>query len=115
MSRIPRPSQIRNGFGHLRDLRDGGGPRRLRLARLERPEGRLFPTSEASIEIETRAGEVVRLNPELPVPFPYAWGYRLARRLGLPLASTLDPEDISFEVPVPGWIWPGGGRGSGSK
>jgi hypothetical protein len=52
------------------------------------------------------SGEVVRLRPELPVPFFYAWAYRLARRLGLPFASTLDPEDLSVEVPVPGWVWP---------
>jgi hypothetical protein len=55
------------------------------------------------VEVETVSGKVVRLRPELPVPFFYAWAYRLARRLGLPLASALDPEDMSVEMPVPGW------------
>ena len=85
---------------------DGGGPRRLRLIRVGRPEGLFLPSSETTVEVETVSGKVVRLTPELPVPFFYAWAYRLARRLGLPLASTLDPEDLSVEVPVPGWVWP---------
>jgi hypothetical protein len=87
-------------------INDGGGPRRLRLVRVGRPEGIFLPSSETTVEVETVSGKVVRLKPELPVPFFYAWAYRLARRLGLPLASTLDPEDLSVEVPVPGWAWP---------
>jgi hypothetical protein len=55
--------------------------------------GLFLPSSEATLEIETASGEVVRLRPELPVPFFYAWAYRLARRLGLPVASTLDPRN----------------------
>jgi hypothetical protein len=101
-------SGIRSTVGALRDVRSRGGPRRLKLVRVGRPEGRLLPTSEVVLEIETRSGEPVRLEPELPVPFFYAWGYRLARRLGVPLASTLEPDDLQVEVPIPGWAWPGG-------
>jgi len=101
----PSLSQLRDTAGALRRINDAGGPRRLRLVRVGRPEGHFLPSSEATVEVETVSGEVVRLRPELPVPFFYAWAYRLARRLGLPLASTLDPEDLSVEVPVPGWVW----------
>ncbi|MGH2955694.1 MAG: hypothetical protein ACRDL6_01700 [Solirubrobacterales bacterium] len=107
MSWLPGPSQIRRTAKAIKQINEAGGPRRLRLVRVERPRGHLFTSSEATLEVDTARGEVVRLEPELPVPFFYAWAYRLARRLGLPLASTLDPEDVSFEVPVPSWAWPG--------
>lgn len=101
---IPRPSQIRGALGRLRTVRDEGGPTRIRLERIERPEGWIFPTSEATVEVEARSGKLVSLTPELPVPWPYAWGYRVARRLGLPLASTLDPEDVAVEIAVPDFL-----------
>jgi hypothetical protein len=103
----PSLSQLREIRRAVSDINDAGGPRRVRLRRVGRPEGLILPSSEATLEVETASGKVVRLQPELPVPFLYAWGYRLARRLGLPLASTLDPEDVSLEVPVPDWAWPG--------
>jgi hypothetical protein len=62
------------------------------------------PSSEATVEIETASGKVVRLQPELPVPFFYAWAYRLARRFGAPVVSSVDPQDLSVEVPLPAWI-----------
>ncbi len=102
--RFPGPRQIRHTFADARRLRREGGPARVRLERLERPRGWVLPTSEATVEIEARSGARIRLTPELPVPWPYAWGYRLARRLNLPLASTLDPEDLAFSVPIPGFI-----------
>jgi hypothetical protein len=103
MSWIPGPLQVRSAVRGLAAINRAGGPRRVRLVRVGRPQGRLLPSSELTVEVETASGELVRFDPELPVPFFYAWGYRLARRLGLPLASTLDPEDLSFELPVPGW------------
>ena len=101
---IPRLRQIRGALGRLRTVRDEGGPTRIRLERIGRPEGWIFPTSEATVEIEAASGKRVSLTPELPVPWPYAWGYRIARRLGLPLASTLDPEDVALAVPVPEFV-----------
>jgi len=38
-------------------------------------EGRFLPSSETTVEVETVSGKVVRLRPELPVPFFYAWAY----------------------------------------
>jgi hypothetical protein len=103
---LPRPSQLQETARAIRKINDGGGPRRLRLLRVGRPKGHLLPSSETTVEVETASGKVVRFSSEFPVPFFYAWGYRLARRLGLPLVSTVDPEDLSFEVSVPGWAWP---------
>lgn len=104
---LPTLSQLQDTAGAIRKINDGGGPRRLRLVRVGRPDGWFLPSSETTVEVKTASGKVVRFSPEFPVPFFYAWGYRLARRLALPLASTLDPEDLSFEVPVPRWAWPG--------
>lgn len=101
---IPGPRQIRDAIRSLREVRAEGGPTRVRLERIERPHGWIFPTSEAEVEIEARSGKRISLTPQLPVPWPYAWGYRVARRLGLPLASTLDPEDLTISVPVPDFL-----------
>jgi hypothetical protein len=103
---LPKPSQLHATAEVIRKINDGGGPRCLRLVRVGRPKGPLLPSSETTVEVKTASGKVVRLSPEFPVPFFYAWGYRLARQLGLPLASTIDPEDLSFEVSVPRWAWP---------
>ncbi len=105
---LPSLGGIRDTAGAFNKIKEAGGPRRVRLARVGRPHGHFLPTSELTIEVETANGEVVRMTPEVPVPFFYAWGYRLARALGVPIASSLDPEDVSLEVPVPGWAWPGG-------
>src|SRR4029450_8961171 len=82
----PRPSQLRETARARGRINDGGGPRRLRLIRVGRPEGLFLPSSETTVEVETVSGKVVRLTPELPVPFFYAWAYRIARGLGRPLA-----------------------------
>src|SRR5215207_5051253 len=98
---VPSPSHLRDTARAIGKINDGGGPRRLRLVRVGRPDGWFLPSSETTVEVETASGKVVRLSPEFPVPFFYAWAYRLARRLALPLASTLDPEDLSFEARRP--------------
>jgi hypothetical protein len=102
----PKLSQVRDTARAIGKINDGGGPRSLRLVRVGHPQGLILPSTEATVEVKTVSGKVIRLRPELPVPFFYAWTYRLARRLGLPLASTIDPEDLSVEVPVPNWVWP---------
>jgi hypothetical protein len=112
--KIPRPKQIKGAFRGYRDIRRGGGPKHVRLNSVSRPEGFFLPTSEMDLSVETRKGGTVRFTQPVPVPWPYAWGYRVARKLGLPLASTLDPEDVSFGLGVPSWAWPGGG-GSGKR
>jgi hypothetical protein len=95
------------GARGLRQVHRGGGPRRVHLRSIERPEGLIFTGSRAVLEVETAGGETVPLEVGLPVPFFYAWGYRIARELGLPIASTLEPEDVSLSFGVPDWAWPG--------
>ena len=102
--KIPGPGQIRDATRRLREVREEGGPTSVRLERLERPHGWIFPRAEATVEIEAKSGKRISLTPELPVPWPYAWGYRLARRLGLPIASTLDPEDVAVSLPIPEFL-----------
>lgn len=96
------PFRIRDGIRNLKAIRDGGGPKLVRLAGVGRPEGWFIPTSEIRLEVETDHGLTVELKPVVPVPFPYAWAYRVARKLGVPLVSSLEPEDVRLEVPVPG-------------
>jgi hypothetical protein len=79
----------------------------VRLLRLGKPQGVLLTSSKLLVDVDTAAGETVRVDTEIPVPPLYAWGYRLARRLHVPLASALDPEDLQFEIRVPDWAWPG--------
>ena len=51
------------------------------------------------LEVESRDGTVSRFAPALPVPMPYAWAYRVARRLGVPLVRGYEPEKVGFAVP----------------
>ena len=89
------------GARATRRLLAGGRPKTVRVTGVDRPEGVIFPTSSVSLEVEARDGTVTRLTPELPVPWPYAWGYRLARRLKLPLVSAFDSQGVSFELTLP--------------
>jgi hypothetical protein len=79
----------------------GDGPSRLRVRGLGRPAGLIIPSSRLKLEIEARNGAKTRLEPEIPVPFLYAWAYRLSRRVGLPVISSHDPENLKFSVPLP--------------
>ena len=85
----------------IRDASGGGGPRAVRLAGFSSPRGLFVPTSRVGLEVIAQDGSVTRFEPELPVPFPYAWAYRIARRLGVPLVSSFDPERLSARVPLP--------------
>jgi hypothetical protein len=99
--RIPGPGTIRRAVRDLRRVREGGGPAQVRLERVDRPHGLLFPTAEVTLSVQARSGETIRLTPELPVPWPWAWGYRLGRRLRLPIVSTLEPGDVQLSLPIP--------------
>jgi hypothetical protein len=77
----------------------------VRLLGVGRPAGLIIPSSTVGLEIEAKDGTKIRLEPEIPVPFFYAWTYRLARRLGLPAISSRDPENLKLSVTFP--------RGSG--
>jgi hypothetical protein len=77
---------IRDTVRVLRDIRRGGGPRMVRLKRIGPPQGVLFATSEVELEVVAKDGSKATLSPGFPVPFPWAWAYRVARALGVPLA-----------------------------
>ena len=82
-------------------MASGGGPSRLRVQGVSQPTGLIIPSTRLKLEIETKNGAKTRWEPEIPLPFLYAWAYRLSRRLGLPVVSSLDPEDLSFSVMLP--------------
>jgi hypothetical protein len=96
------PFRIRDGVRNLRKIHAGGGPKLVRLAGIGQPDGWFLPASEIRLEVEAVDGSKVELRPVVPVPFPYAWAYRVARRFGVPIVSTIDPEKVRLAVPVPG-------------
>lgn len=85
-----------------RRVAKGGGPKLVRLKGIGHPKGWILPAAPVRLEIETRDGTIVNLEPAVPVPFPYAWSYRLARYLGVPLVSDIDPEKIAVQLRMPG-------------
>ena len=99
--RYLNPFFIRDAVRQIRRVMGGGGPKLVRLVSVGHPEGVLIPTATVTIEVETKTGRKERFEPALPVPWPYAWSYRIARRLGVPLVRSVDPEKLSFEVAVP--------------
>lgn len=89
-------------FQGSREIARGGGPKLVRLQGIGRPQGWILPAAPVRLEIEARDGTVVSLEPAVPVPFPYAWAYRVAEYLGVPLVGTTDPERLRFELRLPG-------------
>jgi hypothetical protein len=101
MSRLGTIAKLPGALGRTRRLASGGGPSRLRLLGVGRPTGLLLPRSRLRLEIETRDGRTTRWEPEIPLPFPYAWAYRLSRLLGVPLISSHDPENLRLSLRLP--------------
>jgi hypothetical protein len=85
----------------VRRLASGGGPRRLHVHGVGRPRGLIVPSSRLRFEVEARNGTKTRWEPEIPLPFPYAWAYRVSRRLGVPVVSSHDPENLTFSLTLP--------------
>lgn len=100
--RLLNPFRIRDAVRQIREVSGKGGPKAIRIAGVSRPEGLFFPTARVTLELIGRDGSVTKFEPELPVPFPYAWAYRVARLLHVPLVSSLEPERLNFSVPIPG-------------
>jgi hypothetical protein len=98
--RLLNPWRLQANVRKVRSILDGGGPSLIRLVKVGEPRGLILPTSEVVLEVEARDGTKVTLEPELPVPFPYAWAIRIARRLGVPLISDIEPESFRFQVPL---------------
>jgi hypothetical protein len=99
--RYLNPIRIYNAVGDVRRVLGGGGPKLVRLVGVGPPEGIFVPTATVRIEVESKTGRKAQFEPIVPVPWPAAWAYRIARALGVPLVSDLDPERLRFEVKVP--------------
>jgi hypothetical protein len=98
--RYLNPFRIRDAARDVKRVLGGGGPKNLRL--IGPPRGVFVPTSEVMIEVEARDGRREHFRPRVPIPFPYAWVYRLARALRVPVIRSLRPEDAVFELPLRG-------------
>ena len=76
-----------------------GDVQRARLVEVSEPKGIIWPKSTVVLELEGADAKVHRIDRELPVAFPYAWGYRLGRRYNLPLLRNLDlSRTLAFEL-----------------
>jgi hypothetical protein len=62
-----------------------------RLISVSEPKGLFSPSSEVTVELEGEDGKVHNFSHDVPVPFPYAWGYRLGKRFNLPILRSFDP------------------------
>jgi hypothetical protein len=93
--------KVPGAAAQLRRMASGGGPSRLRVRGLSQPAGLIIPSSRLRLEIEAKNGAKTRWEPVIPVPFPYAWAYRLSRWLRVPVISSHDPEDLTFSVRLP--------------
>lgn len=102
MRKLLRPKYIREAVRQLRIVRKHGGPRRIHVMHVGQPKGLIINASDLLLEVEAKDGTRHRIETAVPLPFFYAWAYRLARLLHVPLVSRLDPERVSFSVPVPG-------------
>jgi hypothetical protein len=96
--RLFSPLKLVRTVANLSAVATGGGPKSVELVRVGEPEGWILPSSELVVDVEARNGTRVRIEPELPMPFAVGWGIRLARRLGVPVISTLEPENLNFRV-----------------
>ena len=100
--RYLNPFKIRDAARDIRRAVGGGGPRYVRLVGVDHPTGWILPSAAVCIEVEGRDGRRERFQPEFPVPFPYAWAWRIARRLGVPIVRERDASRLNVQVPVPG-------------
>jgi len=100
--RLLRPKYIREAVRQLGIVRKHGGPRRVHVLHVGRPHGLILNVSELEVEVEAKDGSRHKIETAVPLPFFYAWAYKLARLLHVPLVSSLDPERLRFSVPVPG-------------
>jgi hypothetical protein len=92
------PRQLRDLGRDVCRIGSGGGPRSLRINGIGKPAGWLLPTSRVGLEVVARDGSLASFEPELPVPVPLAYAYRLARALDVPLLGTVEPERLDLEL-----------------
>jgi hypothetical protein len=73
-----------------------GRPRSLRLVSAEAPKGFvLSPDATVTLEVESRSGTTKRHEQAVPVPRLYAFWWKLATWLRLPLPKRLDFERMA--------------------
>jgi len=96
--RLLNPFKLFHTVANLHAVAAGGGPKAVHLVRVGEPKGLIVPSSEVVVDVETRAGTKIRIEPELPMPFMVGWGIRIARKLGVPVISGLEPESFAFRV-----------------
>lgn len=76
-----------------------GNVRHARLVEVRDPRGLFNPSSELTLEFEGDDGKRHRIERDVPVPFPLAWGYRLGKRFKLPGLRDTDLTDLlAFEL-----------------
>jgi len=80
----------------------GANPKLVRVVGVGHPEGWFVPTSTIEIEVIGRNNRKERFAPIVPIPWPYAWAWRIARLLKVPIVRSVEPEHFGFELPVPG-------------
>ena len=100
--RFLSPFKLIHTIANLHAVYTGGGPRSVELVRIGEPEGLIVPSSEVVVEVEARNGTRVRIEPAVPMPFLVGWAIRLARKLGVPLISSLQPESFNFRLGASG-------------
>jgi hypothetical protein len=100
--RFLNPLKLLQTASNLHAVSAGGGPKAVHLVRVGAPRGLIVQSSEVVVDVETRSGTKVRLDPNVPMPFLVGWGIRLARKLGVPVISSLEPESFAFRFGVPG-------------
>ena len=101
MRKLLRPKYIREAARQIGIVRNHGGPKRIHVLHVGRPHGLIVNASDLLLEVEAKDGTHHRIETAVPLPFLYAWAYRLSRILHVPLVSWLDPERVHFSVSVP--------------
>jgi hypothetical protein len=101
MRKLLSPKRIRLALRGVKGVRAGGGPRRIRLLNVAEPKGLIVSTAEVVMEVEALDGTVQRIETVVPIPFFYSWGYRIGRKLHVPVLRSFDPQSLRFDVKVP--------------
>ncbi|MGI8631674.1 MAG: hypothetical protein ACR2NA_03900 [Solirubrobacterales bacterium] len=98
---LPNPLSVYRTVTAAKRIIDGGGAAAVKLDGIEGPDGWVFTSVSPVIEVHAFDGRVERLRPIVPIPFLYAWAWRLAQRLGVPLVSSLAPSSLRAGTPLP--------------
>jgi hypothetical protein len=76
-----------------------GNVQQARLVEIGDPRGFLSPEATITLELEGEDAKRHRIERDVPVPFPLAWGYRLGKRFNLPYLRDADLTDLmAFEL-----------------